>query len=316
MSASPNPELAQGRSDLPFSVRAMAETEDDFPEVKNLARWQTLRRVLAVALPVLLLLSPFLWFATQKYRRAARVEARRQADILPEAKQAGLAGLIEEAERMVDRADVGLGPSIEANELVRWRPGSEPCEEPPMAPLDDAGKNYVKSGSIDGVYFGFWKYQLVEPGQPVVVPDFAGPRAEIAYARQAIAIGEASRETLADIEQLLEGRHWSQIVVLLADDFVKPTALITPNGASLDKAFGSVVGRVFLIDAITGVRCVGDVDARISDMVEFEYLTFGVLDDYGRQTAANAAVTRDFEVNLRKNIVKSLRSAKHEPLVE
>ncbi|MCB9703807.1 MAG: hypothetical protein H6711_18060 [Myxococcales bacterium] len=292
----------------------MATEEEDERDAEALARKLRIRRLLAIAVPLLLLAAPFIWFSVRVAEHEARDAERRAAEALSEGEVAALRATLDEAESAARAAQQRWNEGVRRDMLSHWQPGGGRCPARISAPQMGAGESYVKHGSIDGNYFGGWSYRILggDPGDGAIAPPSAitWSLESIAALRGKVARGEAERGDLREAERIASGRAWSRDALVLIEVEERRDPLFLAGGVGLDTFSPGVLrGRAYVVESDGRVSCVGDVDAVNSEVIDFSYLATSPLDDFAKRNAAEATLQRDFEVELRKAIAASLEGA-------
>lgn len=260
------------------------------------------RRVRLAILAVfgLVALAPLAAMGWRGYQSHRAREAAARAQLLDDRGTAELRELADALEQRTAAGEASWKTAMSPTAFSALDAGTTPCPRRLAAPTRDAADSYVKYASIDGNYFGGWGYRVVRPGQPVTSGELAGAHTLIDHARAAIADGSGTRRLLAEVRSGLGG---FEVVVVEEPGSVKPVAI----GDSFTG--GTFVGHAYLYDhARRAIACVAEVNAKSSDSVSIRWSEISPVDG-NRERAAQAALGRDLEVQIRGAISAGLRTA-------
>jgi hypothetical protein len=268
--------------------------------IRQLSGQKRRTRRLLIGFLSVLLIGPFVPFGWAYFRRWQEERASRLDD--------------NEAAELKRLLDAGRGERLSCqnawraacNQIQQLEPGPDPCNTPLMAPADFSAKSYVESGSIDGNYFGSWSLRLIRDGEPLGDSSgCAGQEWAADELRKRLERGEADKDDLAQARRSSGHREHGYQVLLRVHDERKPT--------SLGETFipGHVAGRAYLYsDGERRFLCAGDVAAANSPDVKinYTYMQGNFLDqEMKSRMAANGALERDLQVQLRKAVADGLQ---------
>lgn len=181
-------------------------------------------------------------------------------------------------------------------------PSDEPCPATVEAPSEVESRRFREVGLVGRNEFHLRLIQL-RKGEPLPrCEDCEHLAAEISADRGRLAAGTANRFTLEFMREKLSPRP---VVVLLVDEETAPYA----RGDSFDA--GSIEGRAYYWDG-QEFPCAGSVQARNSGMLwgQEKRKAGGGTDEIESERAANEALARDLELNLRSTIPGGMRAVK------
>jgi hypothetical protein len=206
------------------------------------------------------------------------------------------------------RAAAQSFPPLSVDTLAKAVPGDAPC--PITLRLLDTAEiaPYVTTGQPGPA----WVYVSARPNEPITETNMGetGPLAAVA---RGLVDGNVRPQDLAELRELAKQPVVSVFLVEL--DRTSPTVKTDIVGLGLRPGKLSATAYVYVHDA-QRIACVGQVTAQSSESIAFTYQREpGAVDvripgsSEGRDDAQQAAL-RDFDVNIRRAIVASLRAVR------
>jgi hypothetical protein len=270
-------------------------------EARMLSSFARKRRTMAVLVGIVALActSPALvcsYHLVDNQRQAARW---RQAQELTPSERAEIAELLPRARAAIDESAAAWRAATADAALSRLQASTRACPYAYSAPTETAAASYVRYASIDGNYFGAG-YTTSTAGAPRSSSSLQAADDLLTPAR----VGSMSRHDLQSLRGVADGTYFTREVLVVADE----SSAARMDGDSY--LSGRVLGRAYVYDFHQrAIVCVADLDAQSSEHLDFEYWSTGSMNDFERTQAANAALARDLEVQVRRAIAEGLRAA-------
>ena len=283
----------------------MLDDDEDFQRLQRAARNRKRLLYLFVAGLLLVALYPVYSTVWRHYQHAQRQK-------LTSSEREDLERFLSALEGRAREDDQRWRQAVTRAALDNALPSEDPCPVRLSAPTLEAAESYVKHGSIDGNYYGNWSIRYLREGaEPGPCGDCRWLEQSVERVRQKVAAGEAKREDLSWARRRAESTRRSPPEVFLLVDH-EEKGFVTAGMGEATFTPSLLVGRAVVYGPDDGqFLCAADVRAQSSKDIPIYYRYFAEnpLDQsFQASAAAQGALVRDLEVQVRRAISQNLRS--------